>query len=541
MNLKQIALIACLSMESSSLSSSRAATAPASPPIFNVKDFGATGHKADRAQGAIQKAIDACAQAGGGTVLLPPGEYTSGTLHLRSHVRLYLESGATLYSLKDRSAFDQEGLIFADGAENITIEGRGTIDGQAAYEWRLNDWEDDYIRPNLELMQAAGKPPLRSFPRKDQFGKLILLLRCRDVRIAGLNLVNSPSWTIHPYGCERLVIDGVYIRSSVRDGVWADGIDPDGCKDVRIANCTIETGDDAIVFYSMNWFGPALPCEDITVTNCRLTSSSSAIKFCDGNMNAIRRVTIDNCAITGSNRGIAFMDFDGGVVSDVVLSNLIIECVRHDWFWWGDGDPIHFNVKRRSQITKSIRPETEPPPGKIRRVLISHVLARGQGSSVCAGHPDNWLEDITIDHLRLDLSTDPKAPYQNAADALKFQYVKNLKLRHLEVRWSEPIESHWTHALTLEDVKGLDLDGFCGRSANPASTPAAIVLSRIENGLVRNCRAEPGTRSLLRIEAGCRDLAAMGNDLRNADRLWTADEPVPAGTIREQGNLLRTE
>ena len=111
-----------------------------------------------------------------------------------------------------------------------------------------------------------------------------------------------------------MVIDGVYIRSSLKDGVWADGIDPDGCKDVRISNCTIETGDDALVFYSMNWFGPALPCENITVTNCRLSSASSAVKFCDGNMNAVRRVTIDNCVITDSNRGLAFMDFDGGEV-----------------------------------------------------------------------------------------------------------------------------------------------------------------------------------------------------------------------------------
>ena len=84
--------------------------------VFNVKDFGATGKKADNAKESIQKAIDACAAAGGGTVLFPPGEYSSGTLHLRSHVRLYLESGATLYSIKDKSAFDQDALIFADGA-----------------------------------------------------------------------------------------------------------------------------------------------------------------------------------------------------------------------------------------------------------------------------------------------------------------------------------------------------------------------------------------------------------------------------------------
>jgi polygalacturonase len=302
--------------------------------LFNVRAFGASGRKADPARTPIQKAIDACAAAGGGTVYFPPGDYSSGTIRLRSHVRLLVEGGATLFSIKDKAEFEkEEALIFADGADNITIEGRGTIDGQAEYEWRPDDIEDDFIRPNKELMLSLSKSINRSFPRTNQIGKLVLLLRCKNVRIAGLTFLRSPAWTISPYACEHLVIDGVCIRSSLAEGVWADGIDPDGCKDVRIVNSTIETGDDAICFYSMNWHGPALPCENITVANCRLTSASSAIKFSDGNMNAIRNVTINNCVITGSNRGIAFMDFDGGVVSDVVLSDLTIETVRHAWFW----------------------------------------------------------------------------------------------------------------------------------------------------------------------------------------------------------------
>src|SRR5438445_826384 len=205
--------------------------------------------------------------------------------------------------------------------------------------------------------------------RKTIYPRLVLLIRCKDVRIAGLSFIRSRSWTINPYACERLVIDGVYIYSSLKDAVWADGIDPDGCKDVRIANSTIETGDDAIVFYSSTTWGPALPCENLTVTNCRLSSASSAIKFCDGNSNCIRKVTIDNTVITNSNRRLALMVFDGGYVSDVVLSNLTIECRRHDWFWWGDGDPIHFNIKRRSEVhPQSARPD-EPPAGSIRNAL----------------------------------------------------------------------------------------------------------------------------------------------------------------------------
>jgi polygalacturonase len=194
---------------------------------------------------------------------------------------------------------------------------------------------------------------------------MVLLLRCTDVRITGLKFLRSRSWTINLYACKRLLIDGVYIYSSQKEGVWADGIDPDGCQDVRISNSTVETGDDAPVFYSSGIWGPALPVENVTVTNCRLSSSSSAIKFCDENSNAIRRVNIANVVITNSNRGIAFMVFDGGIVEDVVLSNLTIETRRFDWFWWGDGDPLHFNIKRRREVDGTKR-ANEPAAGHSR-------------------------------------------------------------------------------------------------------------------------------------------------------------------------------
>lgn len=505
---------------------------PSRMSVFNVRDMGATGIKSDNAQKAIQSAIDACSRAGGGIVYLPPGEYSSGTLHLKSHVRFHIESGATLYSIKLKEAFDQDALLFADGAENITLEGRGTVNGQGAYQWRLNDHEDDFIRPNRNRMEAVGKPLMRSYPKADQFGKLVLLLRCKDVQIRDLSFIDSPSWTIHPYACERLLIDGVYIRSSLKDGVWADGIDPDGCRDVRISNCTIETGDDAIVFYSMNWFGPALPCENITVTNCRLTSSSSAIKFCDGNMNAIRNVTVNNCVITDSNRGIAFMNFDGGVVSDVVLSNLIIQCTRRDWFWWGDGDPLHFNIKRRSEVHKSIKPgDDKNPAGKIQRVLIENVIARGYGSSLCNGHPDSWLEDVTIRNFKLYLEHDPKSEYDKSVHALHFQYARNLNLDQVEVLWKGEPYTQWKSALSVEDVQGLEISGFKAVAGN-AGFPV-IELNRTDAVSLRNCRALPETAVYLSAGEQVTNVTLLNNDLRLAKTAVTGGV-----TVNPQLNLL---
>jgi polygalacturonase len=463
--------------------------------VYNVKDHGATGSKQDDARPAIQQAIDACGKSGGGTVYLPPGEYTSGQLHLRSGVRLYLEAGATLFASLDGRQFDpppKSALFIGEGLHDIALEGRGTIDGQASYKWQPNDFNDFYIRPNQLQMEAAGKPLLRSFPSgyptETVSPRLVLLLRCQDVRIAGLKFIRSRSWTINPYACKRIVLDGVYIYSSAKEGVWADGFDPDGCQDVRVANSTIETGDDAIVFWSSNIWGPALPTENVTVTNCRLSSASSALKFCDGNSNAVRRVTVDNVVITNSNRGLAFMVFDGGIVEDVVISNVSIETRRFDWFWWGDGDPIHFNIKRRSEIDGTKR-DHEPPAGKVRNVSISNVIAHGTGTSAINGHPDSWLENIHLDNVRLFVSHDPAAPYESTRKAIALRQARDFSIKDSEVRWEQPHSATWQSGFTAEDVENLRLDTVDVEAA-PASNAPAIELTNATKVTLLSLRAE---------------------------------------------------
>jgi polygalacturonase len=489
-----------------------------SPVVFNVKDFGATGIKEDLAQEAIQRTVDACAAAGGGTVFIPPGQYTSGTIHLRSHVRLFVEAGATVYSLHDKSHFDQDALLYGEDLTNVTIEGRGVFDGGGAYDRRLKgDHEDDFIRPNQIEMEKLGLPLMRAFPKPDRTGKLVLLVRCTDVRIAGVSFVDSPSWTMHPVQCERLVIDGISIRTSLEDGVWADGIDPDGCKDVRISNCTIETGDDALVFYSMDWFGPAQPCENITVTNCRLSSASSAIKFCDGNIAGIRNVTIDNCVITGSNRGIAFMTFDGGPVENIVLSNLTIETVRHEWFWWGDGEPFHFNIRKRSEVHANWPPEKDRPAGAIRNVKIQNVIARGTGSSICNGHPDSWLDGISFENVKLTVAHDPDAAYDKAVHGLVFKQARNLSLKDVEIVWEGPPSEKWQSALALDEVQGVILDGIAAVQSPGAEKAPAVLLNQVDDAVVRNCRAADGTGTFLLLAGeGTKDILLERNDFRKA-------------------------
>jgi hypothetical protein len=345
---------------------------------------------------------------------------------------------------------------------------------------------------------------------------------------------------MHPVDCERLVIDGVYIHTSLEDGVWADGIDPDGCKDVRIANCTIETGDDAIVFYSMNWYGPARPCENITVTNCRLSSASSAIKFCDGNMNCVRKVTISNCVITDSNRGIAFMTFDGGYVSDVVISDLTIECRRHKWFWWGDGDPFHFNIKRRNEIMHQPPKLGEPAAGSIRNIKLSNIVARGKGSSLINGHPDSWLDGVTMENITLILTDDPEAQVQKVKNAFEFRWARNLKLRNVEVVWDKPASERWESAMSFRDVSGLTLEDIAVRQAKPGASTAAVVLDQVEDATIRQAKAQPGTSVFLEVRGDrSKEIYLVDIDMRQAETVHKVGAGATEAAVKLSNNLTR--
>jgi hypothetical protein len=522
-----------------------ASASAAGPAIFNVMDFGATGKKSDDARAAIQKAIEACAQAGGGMVYLPPGEYTSGTLYLRSHVRFHLEAGATLFGSTEEKDFDKKlpnhsALLYLESIENVTIEGRGTLDGQASYDW-LDDKEPGSYA-NKRLMMDKGLPIRRTvphgYPARQLYPFLIWINKSTDVQITGISLLRSPSWSICAYGSQRLVFDRLYIYTSLQEAVWADGIDLDGCRDVHISNCNIETGDDCIIFISSPVWGPALPCENITVTNCRLSTASAAVKFSEGNWVGVRRVTISNTVIVNANRAFVFSVTQGGSITDVVLNNLTIDTSRFDWFWAGNGQPFHFRITRASEWNRREPDPNEPPPGRISNVKISNVVARGKGTSLIAGHKESWLDGITFDNVKLILTTDPQAAYDTATHALKFQWAKNLVIRGLEVEWAKPSLDKWESALTFEDVSGLTLDGFTGRQAWPEKDAPAVVFSNVSDAVVRNARAVEGTNTFLKVSGkGSNGIILTGNDLRQSKIAVLVDKDAPKDAVKEIDTL----
>ncbi len=522
-------------------------SASISAAVFNVRDHGATGRKADDARPAIQKAIDACAAAKGGTVLLPPGDYTSGTLHLRSHVRIEIAAGATLFAAKEVAAYDfgnvpsKAALFLGEDLVDVTITGAGTVDGQAEYDWREDTFAPGYI--HMETMHALGKSLRRPFPKgypeRQVFPRLVWLGRCRNVNFTGLRWLHSPSWTITLHACERARFDGLSVHSSLKEGVWADGIDLDGCRDVVIRNCTIETGDDCIVFISSDVWGPARRCEDITVTGCRLSSASAGVKFSEGNKAGVRRVRISDCVLTNVNRGFVFYSTTkGGDISDVVLSRLTIHSKRYDWFWAGDGQSFHFRAIRVGELSRQPAKLGEPPPGKIRDITIRDVVAHGQGTSRLHGHVESPLENVTFQNVRLFLSADTNAPFDYADHALEIRHAKDLILRNVTIAWEKPALPVWQHALLLEDIHDLDLDGFVGGGVPGRDVPA-VVLNRVSDADIRRSRATEGTTVFLKASgAGTRDIEVRGNDFRNAQIPWQLDAQIPSGEFKARANRL---
>src|SRR5208282_1706489 len=208
--------------------------------IFNVKQFGASGDGKTFDTQAIQSAIDAANQAGGGAVILPPGMFLSGSLQMKSHVELRIEAGATLLGSASRSDYQRSyrwyALLLADGQEDVTISGSGTIDGQG------RQLAQDVIR-RVKLGEF-NDPMAHSRPNANQRPQLINFRKCRKVRVSGVTLRDSSCWVQDYIRCDDLVIENIRVVSTA---YWNnDGIDITDCTKVRVTGCDVNSDDDGI-------------------------------------------------------------------------------------------------------------------------------------------------------------------------------------------------------------------------------------------------------------------------------------------------------
>jgi len=372
--------------------------------VFNVLDYGAKGDgKTDDAV-AIQKAIDECNSEGGGQVLFPTGyTFLSGPVDLKSNVDIHLDVQSTWIANPDESiytlsAFGEnrgEGMmwIYADGVENLSFSGKGTIDGNGV-AFMGKELEDSY-----EL-----KPVTDFDPRPH----VLTLKGVNHLSIKDITIQNGAYWTVHLIGCYDALIDGISLKNNlkIRNG---DGIDLDHSRKVRIANCFIESGDDCICLKNRREFEEYGPCQDIVVTNCVMTGRSCAIKIGSENMDSISNVLFDNCIIKASNRGLGIQNRDEGTVSNVVFSNMIIDCKYFSDVWWGKAEPIYVTSYPRAVGNhkdagwRFPKGATEGKCGEVSEIYFHNVKCYGENGCFIGGDTPEKVNNIYLDNIDLTL------------------------------------------------------------------------------------------------------------------------------------------
>ena len=378
--------------------------------VYDVTAVGAVGDgKTDDAL-AIQRAIDRCSAEGGGRVLFPRNHtFLAGPIELKSNVELHLEATATLKANPDESiyqlsAFGEnrgEGMLwlYANGAENLSITGRGTIHGNGI-AFMGAELEDSYELKPLADQTFDPRP------------HVLTLTAVKNLTIRDVTIKEGAYWTVHLIGCNEAVIDGINLLNNlkIRNG---DGIDIDHSKNVRIANCHITSGDDCICLKNRREFEQYGSCHDITVTNCVMSSRSCAIKIGSENMDSIYNVVFDNCIITGSNRGLGIQNRDEGTVTDITFSNIQLDCRLWSDVWWGKAEPIYVtsypraNGNHKDANWRFPKGQIEGKCGEVSRIRFNNITATSENGCFIGGDEPGKVKDIYFNNVRVNLVAHP--------------------------------------------------------------------------------------------------------------------------------------
>jgi polygalacturonase len=371
--MKRFAAGAAMTLPAMALPEEAAAAAVQRSPanvsiVFNVVDFGAAGDGKTLCTTGIQKAVDACAKAGGGRVVFPAGRYITGPIFLRSNVHVEVPAGAVLLGLTDFERVPSiagrwEGIdrtVYASmftghDLENISITGRGVIDGQGDAWWKAFRVVTELRRKSGLMDREPENPP--GSPLRWARPRMINLYRCKNVLISGLTVLNSPSWNIHPVLCDNIVIDQVTIISP-EVAPNTDGIDPDSCRNMRISNCYISVGDDCITLksgYRFQKSGRNIPSENIVVTNCVFGRGHGGVGIGSETSGGVRDVTVSNCVCEGTDRGLRFKTARsrGNVVENFRAVNFVMR---------GVGDAISVTMLYNASDPRTAQPITKELP-----------------------------------------------------------------------------------------------------------------------------------------------------------------------------------
>jgi len=415
---------------------------------FDVRSFGATGDGQTLDTDAINQAIDAASTAGGGTVRVPAGTYLSFSIHLKSHIALQLDAGATLVAASpatDSGRYDpaepnewgdkqyqdfghshwHDSLIWGENLEDVSITGPGRIYGRGLVRGGGNGGRRgsgqgagapgpvasapnpiDLAGPNGTLSpgtREAGPPP----PAAGSGTKSIALKNCHNVLLRDFSVLQGGWFALLATGVDNLTVDNLKVDTN------RDGFDIDGCRSVHISNCSVNSpNDDAIVLKSSYALGELRGCDNITITGCQVSGfdpgtlldgtfkttqerandrdgPTGRIKIGTETNGSFRNIIIANCVFIRS-RGLALESVDGAIIEDIAISNLTMRDVSNSAVF------LRLGNRGRGPEGTTV--------GAIRRITISHVVASdvdGRYPIIIAGLPGHPIEDIRLSDIRV--------------------------------------------------------------------------------------------------------------------------------------------
>ena len=476
-------------------------TIPLYAAQYNVRDFGAVGDGKAIDSPAINKAIHAAAEAGGGTVTLPAGTYLSFTIRLKSHTGLYLDHGAVIlaashkdheggYDPAEPNEWDmyqdhghshwQNSLIVGEDLTNISIAGPGKIQGDGLQRWDTDE-------------EGAGN-------------KAIALKNCRNVIIRDITMEKCGHFAILPTGVDNFTIDNLTIDTN------RDGINIDCCMNVRISNCLINTpNDDALVLKSSYALGYARVTRNVMITNCQVSgydlhtlldgtfqktqseapdhgNVTGRIKFGTESNGGFKNITITNCTFDHC-RGLALETVDGGILEDIAISNITMRDITNS--------PIFLRLGRRMRAPEGAK------IGKMRRINISNVIvhdADPESASLIVGIPGHPVEDVKLNNIQFLLTggaseeyramdvpeleehyPDPRFFGKIPAYGFFIRHVRGIELNNVEILC---VNDDMRPAFVLEDVQKAEFNNVNTQKARNVPT---FSLKNVENFKTHHC------------------------------------------------------
>jgi polygalacturonase len=461
------------------------------PHVLSVVDFGAVGDGKTLSTAAIQAAINACAAAGGGKVCVPPGKYLTGPIFLKSNLEFELLAGAILLGSTKFSDYPTiagwwEGLerrIYASmitgiDLDNVAITGRGILDGQGAV-W-LEAWgKTEELRRKLGLRGREPENPPGSplpWPRP----RMINLYRSRKVLIRGLTIHDSPSWTVHPVLCDDVDIQGLTIINPPHS--WnTDGIDPESCRNVRIRDCYINTGDDCIMLksgYKQIPGKPFMPTENVVVTNCTFNAGGCGVGIGSETAGGVRNVAISNCACDGTTCGLYFRTARGrgNLVENVSAVNVVMRNLEETGIVFS---MFYEDEDRGTAHSVDIRTPA------FRNFHCSDILLNGAKSAVIIeGLPESPIQQLSLENVFVQAAEKGISCYQVHGFSLSNAVVNADSGPAVECKNIEDLE--------LARVRASKLD----------AKVSAIVMENVHGAMVQSCSAAQNTPALLQVKGG---------------------------------------